>query len=110
MIPTNPATAKPWRIGIVKKYHEVKESYRERFDATIGGIPPMEDFEVGGASVKPFLPIFKMNFPQILDVALPSGRAPQPCLRGHQKELPTTTLFFLTARASRLLNQHQAES
>ncbi len=27
------------------------------------GIPPMEDFYIGGASVKLFLPIFKMNFP-----------------------------------------------
>ena len=40
--------------------------------ATIVGIPPMEDFYMGGASVKLFLPIFKMNFPEIVDLALPA--------------------------------------
>ena len=30
----------------------------------------MEDFYMGGASVKLFLPIFKMNFPEIVDLAL----------------------------------------
>jgi hypothetical protein len=34
--------------------------------------PPMEDFYIGGASVKLFLPIFKMNFPEIVDIALPT--------------------------------------
>src|SRR5207244_6185109 len=34
------------------------------YPATIVGIPPMEDFYIGGASVKLFLPIFKMNFPE----------------------------------------------
>jgi 4-hydroxy-3-polyprenylbenzoate decarboxylase len=42
------------------------------YPATIVGIPPMEDFYVGGASVKLFLPIFKMNFPEIIDLALPA--------------------------------------
>ena len=32
------------------------------YPSTIVGIPPMEDFYIGGASVKLFLPIFKMNF------------------------------------------------
>ena len=32
----------------------------------------MEDFYIGGASVKLFLPIFKMNFPEIADIALPA--------------------------------------
>src|SRR5260221_4274058 len=32
----------------------------------------MEDFYIGGASVKLFLPIFKMNFPEIVDIALPA--------------------------------------
>jgi 4-hydroxy-3-polyprenylbenzoate decarboxylase len=32
----------------------------------------MEDFYMGGASVKLFLPIFKMNFPEIVDLALPA--------------------------------------
>ncbi len=34
------------------------------YPPTIVGIPPMEDFYIGGASVKLFLPIFKMNFPK----------------------------------------------
>src|ERR1035437_9459709 len=43
------------------------------YPATIVGIPPMEDFYIGGASVKLFLPIFKMNFPEIVDIALPAA-------------------------------------
>ena len=42
------------------------------YPATIVGIPPTEDFYIGGASVKLFLPIFKMNFPEIVDIALPA--------------------------------------
>ncbi|MCU0770637.1 MAG: UbiD family decarboxylase, partial [Verrucomicrobia bacterium] len=42
------------------------------YPATIVGIPPMEDFYIGGASAKLFLPIFKMNFPEIVDLALPA--------------------------------------
>lgn len=42
------------------------------YPATIVGIPPMEDFYMGGASVKLFLPVFKMNFPEIVDLALPA--------------------------------------
>ncbi len=42
------------------------------YPATIVGIPPMEDFYIGSASVKLFLPIFKMNFPEIVDLALPA--------------------------------------
>jgi 4-hydroxy-3-polyprenylbenzoate decarboxylase len=42
------------------------------YPATIVGIPPMEDFYMGGASVKLFLPVFKMNFPEIRDIALPA--------------------------------------
>lgn len=42
------------------------------YPATIVGLPPMEDFYMGGASVKLFLPIFKMNFPEIVDLALPA--------------------------------------
>ena len=41
------------------------------YPATIVGMPPMEDFYIGGASVKLFLPILKMNFPEIVDIALP---------------------------------------
>jgi 4-hydroxy-3-polyprenylbenzoate decarboxylase len=42
------------------------------YPATIVGIPPMEDFYLGSASVKLFLPVFKMNFPEIVDMALPA--------------------------------------
>ncbi|HUC85036.1 MAG TPA: UbiD family decarboxylase [Candidatus Acidoferrales bacterium] len=42
------------------------------YPATIVGLPPMEDFYIGGASVRLFLPIFKMNFPEIVDIALPA--------------------------------------
>ena len=42
------------------------------YPATIVGIPPMEDFYIGGASVKLFLPVIKMNFPEIVDLALPA--------------------------------------
>jgi len=42
------------------------------YPATIVGIPPMEDFYIGSASVKLFLPIFKMTFPEIVDIALPA--------------------------------------
>lgn len=42
------------------------------YPATIVGRPPMEDFYMGSASVKLFLPIFQMNFPEIVDIALPA--------------------------------------
>lgn len=42
------------------------------YPATIVGIPPMEDFYIGSASLKLFLPVFKMNFPEIVDIALPA--------------------------------------
>jgi 4-hydroxy-3-polyprenylbenzoate decarboxylase len=42
------------------------------YPATVVGIPPMEDFYIGSASVQLFLPIFKMNFPEIVDIALPA--------------------------------------
>src|SRR6201987_4764317 len=32
----------------------------------------MEDFYIGSCSVKLFLPIFKMNLPEIVDIALPA--------------------------------------
>ncbi len=41
------------------------------YPATIVGIPPMEDFYIGDASVRIFLPVFKMNFPELVDMALP---------------------------------------
>ncbi len=42
------------------------------YSATIVGIPPMEDFYIGSASVRLFLPIFQMNFPEIVNMALPA--------------------------------------
>jgi 4-hydroxy-3-polyprenylbenzoate decarboxylase len=42
------------------------------YPATIVGMPPMEDFYLGSASMRLFLPIFKMNFPEIVDIALPA--------------------------------------
>ncbi len=41
------------------------------YPCTIVGIPPMEDFYMGSASVRIFLPVFRMNFPEIVDLALP---------------------------------------
>lgn len=42
------------------------------YPATIVGQPPKEDFFMGSASVKLFMPIFQMNFPEIIDIALPA--------------------------------------
>jgi 4-hydroxy-3-polyprenylbenzoate decarboxylase len=42
------------------------------YPATIVGKPPMEDFYMGDASVRIFVPVIKMNFPEIIDIALPS--------------------------------------
>lgn len=43
------------------------------YPATIVGVPPMEDFYIGGASVKLFLPVLRMTFPEIVDLALPAA-------------------------------------
>jgi 4-hydroxy-3-polyprenylbenzoate decarboxylase len=42
------------------------------YPSTIVGVPPMEDFYMGTASVRIFLPVFQMNFPEIVDMALPA--------------------------------------
>jgi 4-hydroxy-3-polyprenylbenzoate decarboxylase len=42
------------------------------YPATVVGPPPMEDFYLGDASVRIFLPVIKMNFPEIVDLALPA--------------------------------------
>jgi len=42
------------------------------YPSTIVGRPPMEDFYLGSASVKLFMPILRMNFPEITDIALPA--------------------------------------
>ncbi|MBV9008035.1 MAG: menaquinone biosynthesis decarboxylase [Verrucomicrobia bacterium] len=41
------------------------------YPATIVGPPPMEDFYLGDASVRILLPVFRMNFPEIVDMTLP---------------------------------------
>src|SRR5437868_3890728 len=41
------------------------------YPTTIVGKPPMEDFYIGDASVRILLPVFKMNFPEIVDMTLP---------------------------------------
>ena len=55
-------------------FHITAVTHRKNavYPATIVGIPPMEDFYIGAASVKLFLPVFKMNFPEIVDIALPA--------------------------------------
>jgi len=45
------------------------------YPSTIVGQPPMEDFYLGTASVRLFLPILKMNFPELVDIALPAEGA-----------------------------------
>ena len=45
------------------------------YPCTIVGIPPMEDFYMGTASARIFLPVFQMNFPEIVDIALPAEGA-----------------------------------
>ncbi len=42
------------------------------YPATIVGQPPMEDYYMGDASVRVFLPVFRMNFPEIVDLTLPA--------------------------------------
>src|ERR1700730_31882 len=41
------------------------------YPTTIVGVPPMEDFYMGDATVRIFLPVFKMNFPELVDMTLP---------------------------------------
>ena len=41
------------------------------YPTTIVGVPPMEDYYLGDTSVRTFLPVFKMNFPEIVDMTLP---------------------------------------
>src|SRR5436190_16686585 len=55
-------------------FHITAISHRRNpvYPSTIVGIPPMEDFYMGSSSVRVFLPIFKMNFPEIVDMALPA--------------------------------------
>jgi 4-hydroxy-3-polyprenylbenzoate decarboxylase len=56
------------------KFHVERIAHRRNaiYPSTIVGVPPMEDFYMGLASVRIFLPVFKMNFPEIVDMALPA--------------------------------------
>jgi len=56
------------------KFHIERITHRRdaMYPSTIVGVPPMEDFYMGTASVRIFLPVFKMNFPEIVDMALPA--------------------------------------
>jgi 4-hydroxy-3-polyprenylbenzoate decarboxylase len=42
------------------------------YPATIVGVPPMEDFYMGSASVRLFLPVLRLTFPELVDIALPA--------------------------------------
>jgi 4-hydroxy-3-polyprenylbenzoate decarboxylase len=42
------------------------------YPTTIVGVPPMEDFYIGDATVRIFLPVFKMNFPELVNMTLPA--------------------------------------
>ncbi|MDQ3621118.1 MAG: menaquinone biosynthesis decarboxylase [Verrucomicrobiota bacterium] len=55
-------------------FHVTAITHRRKavYPCTIVGVPPMEDFYMGSASVRVFLPVFKMNFPEIVDLALPA--------------------------------------
>ncbi|HUI07834.1 MAG TPA: menaquinone biosynthesis decarboxylase [Verrucomicrobiae bacterium] len=56
------------------KFHVERIAHRRDaiYPGTIVGVPPLEDFYMGTACVRIFLPVFKMNFPEIVDMALPA--------------------------------------
>jgi 4-hydroxy-3-polyprenylbenzoate decarboxylase len=55
------------------KFHIERITHRRDpiYPSTIVGVPPMEDYYMGSASVRLFLPVFKAVFPEIVDIALP---------------------------------------
>ncbi len=59
------------------KFHIERITHRADaiYPSTIVGPPPMEDFYMGTASVRIFLPVFKLNFNEIVDMALPAEGA-----------------------------------
>jgi 4-hydroxy-3-polyprenylbenzoate decarboxylase len=59
------------------KFHIERITHRRDpiYPSTIVGAPPMEDFYMGTASVRIFLPVFKTNFNEIVDMALPAEGA-----------------------------------
>ncbi len=56
------------------KFHVERITHRRDaiYTGTVVGVPPMEDFYMGTASVRIFLPVFRMTFPEIVDMALPA--------------------------------------
>jgi len=56
------------------KFHIERITHRRDaiYPSTIVGVPPMEDFYMGTASARIFLPVFQMNFNEIVDMALPA--------------------------------------
>ena len=63
------------------------------YPTTIVGIPPMEDFYMGDASVRIFLPVFKMNFPGARGHDAPArGRFPQPRFRQHPQAISLSSV------------------
>ena len=54
-------------------FHVTAITYRPDavYPTTIVGRPPMEDYYIGDTCVRIFLPVFKMNFPEIVDMTLP---------------------------------------
>ncbi len=59
------------------KFHLTAITHRRDaiYPSTIVGPPPMEDFYMGTASLQIFLPVFKLNFPELVDMALPAEGA-----------------------------------
>lgn len=59
------------------KFHIERVTHRRDaiYPSTTVGIPPMEDFYMGTASVRIFLPVFKTNFNEIVNMALPAEGA-----------------------------------
>ncbi len=55
-------------------FHITAITHRKQavYPATVVGIPPMEDYYMGLASVRLFLPVLKMTFPEIVDIELPA--------------------------------------
>ena len=52
------------------------------YPATIVGRPPMEDFYLGHATERIFLPLLKLTVPEIVDYHMPArGDLPQPRVR-----------------------------
>ncbi len=56
------------------KFHVERITHRRDaiYPGTIVGVPPMEDFYLGTASVRIFLPVIKASFNEIVDMALPA--------------------------------------